>query len=98
MGISIIPFHEWWLINANTHDMLITDITEMDNSLRFRVKTNGERGLVNVHLPADRDLIVTDLDTDGVIAWTESLDNSIVFFVQSDHEYEIFREAKKTSP
>ena len=51
MGISIIPFQEWWLINANTHDMLITDITETNNSIRFRVKTNGERGRVNVLCP-----------------------------------------------
>ena len=49
-------------------------------------------------MPADRDLIVTDLDTDEVITWTESPDNSIEFFVHSDHEYEIFREVKKTSP
>jgi hypothetical protein len=97
-GISIIPFQEWWLINANTHDMLITDITETNNSLRFRVKTNGERGRINVLLPADRDLIVTDLDTDEVIVWAETPDNSIEFFVHSGHEYEIFKRSEENIP
>jgi len=94
--ISIIPFYEWWLVNANTHDMLITNITEINKTVKFRVKTNGERGLINVHIPAGRDLSVTDLNSREVITWTESLDNSITFFVESDHEYEIFRGEQPT--
>jgi hypothetical protein len=96
-GISIIPFREWWLMNANTHDMLITNIAELNATVQFKVKTNGERGLVNVHIPAERDLRVMDMNTRETITWTENLDNSITFFVQSNHEYEIFRNEKTAS-
>jgi hypothetical protein len=96
-GISIIPFREWWLMNANTHDMLITNIAELNATVQFKVKTNGERGLVNVHIPAERDLRVMDMNTRETITCTENLDNSITFFVQSNHEYEIFRNEKTAS-
>jgi hypothetical protein len=96
-GISIVPFQEWWMMNANTHDIDITNISVINNTIKFRVKTNGERGLVNVDIPAGRDLNVIDLNTRETITWTESPDNSITFFVQSNHEYEIFRSEKNAS-
>ena len=91
-GVSIVPFHEWWRINANTNDMLITDISIKNHTLRFRVKTNGERGLVNVNISAERDLVITDHQTHEMINWSDNGDNSITFYVQSNHEYEIFNQ------
>jgi len=96
-GISIIPFHEWWLVNANTNDMVITNISEINNRLKFKVKTNGERGLINVNVSAERDLKIIDLTTGGVIKWKKYLDNSIIFNVQSNHEYEIFKGGNNAS-
>jgi hypothetical protein len=86
-GISIVPFYEWWRINANTHDMLITDISLHNHRLKFRVKTNGERGLVNVNISPVRDLIIKDLNTNEVIPWKDHDGNSVTFYVRSDHEY-----------
>lgn len=93
-GISIIPFYEWWMINANTHDIKITGISVSDTALKFRVKTNGERGLINVNIPADRNCKIIDMTAKEEIRWTKNPDNSITLYVQSDHEYELFREAK----
>jgi hypothetical protein len=90
-GISIIPFGEWWNMNANTNDMRITDISIKNHSLRFRIQTNGERGLVNVHISAGEDLVVVDHQSREMIPWSDHGDNSITFYVQSDHEYELFR-------
>ncbi|MDD1699706.1 MAG: hypothetical protein LUQ04_02810, partial [Methanoregula sp.] len=89
-SISIIPFGEWWRINANTNDTRITDISVQNHTLRFKVKTNGERGLVNVNISAERDLVIKDHQTNEIINWTDNRDNSITFYVQSNHEYEIF--------
>jgi hypothetical protein len=91
-GISIIPFHEWWCMNANTHDMVITDISVKNHTLRFRVKTNGEKGLVNVNVSAERDLVIRDYQTQERVNWSVYGDNSITFYVQSNHEYEIFHQ------
>ena len=93
-GISIIPFQEWWMMNANTHDIDITSISETNTTLKFRVKTNGERGLINVNIPAERDCKIIDMTTGKEIRWTGNPDNSISLFVQSDHEYKIFRDGK----
>jgi len=93
-GISIIPFHEWWMMNANTHDIDITSISVANTTLKFRVKTNGERGLINVNIPAQRDCKIIDLTTSDEIRWTENPDNSITLYVQSNHEYKIFRDEK----
>jgi hypothetical protein len=89
-GISIIPFHEWWCMNANTHEMVITNISVKNHTLRFRVKTNGEPGLVNVNVSAERDLVIRDYQTQERVNWSVYGDNSITFYVQSHHEYEIF--------
>jgi hypothetical protein len=91
-GISIIPFHEWWQMNANTNDMRITDISIENQSLRFRVKTNGGRGRVNVMVAADQNPVVMDQTARERINWSDNGDNSITFYVQSNHGYEIFRE------
>lgn len=88
-GIVIVPFHEWWLINTNTNDMLITNISIHNQTLKFKVKTNGERGLVNVNIPAEKDLTVRDVQTHEIINWTANVDNSITFYIRSNHEYEI---------
>ena len=89
-GISIIPFHEWWQINANTNDTRITNISEGDNHrLRFKVTTNGGRALVNVHIPGNPDLKILDHTTRKRINWSYGLDNSVTFYVEPDHEYEI---------
>jgi len=96
-GISIIPFQEWWLINANTNDIVITNISIINNTLKFKVKTNGERGLINVNISAEHDLKIIDLATSGIIKWTKNLDNSITFYVQSSHEYEIVRSENNAS-
>jgi hypothetical protein len=97
-GISIVPFYEWWMINANTHDIDITNISVINNTIKFRVKTNGGRGLINVNISAERDLTIIDLTTSEIIKWIENLDNSITCYVQSNHEYEIFRVEKKMPP
>ena len=96
-GISMIPFQEWWLINANTNDIVITNISIINNTLKFKVKTNGERGLINVNISAEHDLKIIDLATSGIIKWTKNLDNSITFYVQSSHEYEIVRSENNAS-
>jgi len=88
-GISIVPFSEWWLINANTNDTLITNLSVQNRTLKFGVKTNGERALVNVNISAGKDLKIIDCHTDEIINWTNHLDNSITFFVRSNHEYAI---------
>ena len=88
-GISIVPFREWWLINANTNDMLITNISVQNHMVKFTVKTNGERGLVNINIPAEKDLKVFDHHTREIINWTVNVDNSITFYIRSNHEYEI---------
>jgi hypothetical protein len=88
-GISIIPFGEWWRINANTNDMLITNLSLRDNTVTFRVKTNGERGVINVNTPGTPGLEVLDHNSHTIINWTQGLDDSIIFSVESDHEYEI---------
>jgi hypothetical protein len=95
-GISIIPFYEWWCMNANTHDMRITDISIQDHRLRFRVKTNGERGLVNVPVPAGPYLTVKD-QNGQIIPWTDHNDNSVTFYVESGHEYEIRNQHPKNT-
>ena len=89
-GISIIPFQEWWLINANTFDTIITNISVQKQTLTFKVKTNGEKGLVNVNIASDHVLTITDTNTEEKIMWSNHGDNSITFYVQSNHEYEIF--------
>jgi hypothetical protein len=89
-GISIIPFHEWWLINANTNDTYITNISIQNHTLTFDVKTNGERALVNANISAQKDLKINDEITHESINWTDNLDNSITFNVQSNHRYAIF--------
>ena len=95
-AISIIPFYEWWRINANTYDMVITNISIQNHTLRFRVKTNGERGLVNVNISAGSGLIIKDLQTNEIIPWTTDYnDNSVIFYVASDHEYAIFHQNPK---
>ena len=95
-GISIIPFYEWWCMNANTHDMHITDISIQDHRLRFRVKTNGERGLVNVPIPAGPYLTIKD-QNGQIIPWTDHNDNSVTFYVESGHEYEIRNQHPKNT-
>jgi hypothetical protein len=69
--------------------MHITNLSIQENTVKFTVKTNGERGLVNVNLPGNPDLEILDLNSRTLIPWTHSLDNSIVLYVESDHEYEI---------
>jgi hypothetical protein len=94
-GISIVPFYEWWRVNANTHEMEITGISIQNHRLRFRVKTNGERGLVNVNISPVRDLIINDIKTNEIIPWTDLNGNSVTFYVQSDHEYGIGKKTQK---
>jgi hypothetical protein len=96
-GISIIPFYEWWMINANTNDIRITGISVTNTTLKFRVKTNGERGLINVDIPAERNCKIIDTTTKEEIGWTQNPDNSITLYVHSNHGYEIFRDGKMPS-
>jgi hypothetical protein len=72
--------------------MLITNISIKNHTLRFRVKTNGERGLVNVNISAEQDLVIVDHPANEIINWSDNGDNSITFYVQSNHEYEIFNQ------
>jgi hypothetical protein len=88
-GITIIPFSEWWHINANTNDTRITSLSVQNRTLRFTVTTNGEKALVNVNIPAREDLRILDLMKKKEVRWTNNADNSIIFYVQSDHEYQI---------
>jgi hypothetical protein len=88
-GITIIPFSEWWHINANTNDAHITNISVQSHILRFTVTTNGERALVNVPVPGREDLIIRDLVTRLNVTWTGNRDDSVTFGVQSTHAYEI---------
>jgi hypothetical protein len=88
-GISIVPFHEWWLINTNASTMLITNISVEDQVLKFKIQTNGERGLVNINIPAEKELTIIDLHSREIINWTAHMDNSITFSIRSNHEYEI---------
>lgn len=89
-GISIIPFYEWWQINANSNDALITNISIQNRSLKFTVKTNGERALVNVNVAADGGLRIMNNDTGELVHWTYNRDTSVSFYVQSDHEYALY--------
>ena len=89
-GIVIVPFHEWWFINSNTNDMYIKDISFHNQTVTFKVITNGERGLVNINIPAEKEIRVTDIKTHEIIPWMVNVDNSITFSIQSNHEYEIF--------
>jgi hypothetical protein len=57
--------------------------------VKFTVKTNGEKGLVNINIPAEKDLKVIDHHTREIINWTVNVDNSITFYIRSNHEYEI---------
>ena len=82
------------MINANTHDIKISGISVTNATLKFRVKTNGERGLINVNIPAERNCKILDMTAREEIRWTKNPDNSITFYVQSNHEYEIFRDVK----
>jgi hypothetical protein len=93
-GISIIPFCEWWLINANTNDTLISNISIQNRTLKFTVITNGERALVNVNIAADRGLTIMDNDTGEIVNWTENGDASVSFYVQSNHEYALSKNKK----
>jgi hypothetical protein len=89
-GISIIPFNEWRLINANTHDAYITNISLQNQTLTFDAKTNGERALVNANISAQKDMKIKDEISHTFINWTKNGDNSITFYVQSNHTYTIF--------
>jgi hypothetical protein len=60
-----------------------------NRTLRFTVTTNGEKALVNVNIPAREDLRILDLLKKKEVRWTNNADNSIIFYVQSDHEYQI---------
>ncbi len=88
-GITLIPFSEWWHINANTNDARITDISVKNHVLRFRVTTNGEKALVNVNIVGRDDLRIRDLVTDTPVTWTGNRDGSVTCWVRSTHEYEI---------
>jgi hypothetical protein len=77
--------------------MEITGISIQNHRLRFRVKTNGERGLVNVNVSPLRDLIIKDLKTNEMIPWTDLNGNSVTFYVQSDHEYAIGTQEPKNT-
>jgi hypothetical protein len=96
-GISIIPFNEWWHINANTNDTRITNISINNHTLKFQVRTNGEKGLVNVCVSPEPDLVIMDHQTNEKINWSDYGDNSITFYVQSNHEYEIKSQNIKNS-
>jgi len=88
-GITIVPFGEWWHINANTNDTYLSNISVQNHTLRFMVTTNGEKALVNVNIFRRDDLIIRDRHTNTRVTWTGNGDNSITFSVQSTHEYEI---------
>ncbi|MGA2913398.1 MAG: hypothetical protein ABSE07_07755 [Methanoregula sp.] len=96
-SISIIPFHEWWSINANTNDTYITNISVQNHTLTFDVKTNGETALVNADVSEQKDLKIKDEITHDFINWTASLDNSITFYVESNHKYIIFTNETNSS-
>jgi hypothetical protein len=87
-GISIVPFFEWWQINANTNDARITNISVYNRTLRFTATTNGEKALVNVNISQRDDLRILDLSVNKEVGWTNNGDNSITFYVESDHEYQ----------
>jgi hypothetical protein len=88
-GITVIPFSEWWHINANSNDTIITRISVQNQTLRFNVKTNGEKALVNVNIARRDDLCIRDLVTSSSVPWTGNGDGSITFSVESTHTYEI---------
>jgi hypothetical protein len=88
-GITITPFSEWWHINANTNDARITNISVYNRTLRFTATTNGEKALVNVNISQRDDLRILDLSVNKEVGWTNNGDNSITFYVESDHEYQI---------
>ncbi|RLF42578.1 MAG: hypothetical protein DRN17_07625, partial [Thermoplasmata archaeon] len=93
-GIQIIPFAEYYYINANQHDFYATNIQKGDGYLKFTAHTNSYKAYVDVAYTPTANTIVKDLTTGKIINWQKG---SVQFWVEDGHTYEIYNITGSTS-
>ena len=91
-GIQIIPFAEYYYINANQHDFYATNIQRGDGYMKFTAHTNGYKAYVDVAYTPTANTIVKDLTTGKIINWEKG---SVQFWVEDGHTYEIIDTMKQ---
>ena len=89
LNISPMPFGKWWKINCNTYEASFENITFKQNTIRFTANTNGYDSLINIKIKTTDILEIYDLTAKKVVSWELYQDDSIIFWVEDGHNYEI---------
>lgn len=91
--LSIVSFYEYGQISRNTCEASFDILHYTENSIVFKVQTNGSDALVNVNIRAEEGTGVHDNTSDKFLSCRIEQDKSITFRVENNHTYYIEQSA-----
>jgi hypothetical protein len=89
-NVSIVPFYDYSLISRNTHDANFDNISSDGNLIKFDAHTNSVRSLINVNISAGNNTQVYDNTADKLLDFKVNVDESIIFWVENNHTYNLY--------
>ncbi|RPJ78878.1 MAG: hypothetical protein EHM20_02835 [Alphaproteobacteria bacterium] len=89
-NISTVSFYEYGQISRNTYDARFENLRHTEHFITFDARTNGAITLVNVNIDAGRSTQVYDNTSEKVLSYNIEQDNSITFWVENNHTYDIY--------
>lgn len=90
-NISIVSFYEYGQISRNTYHASFENLKYTEHSVLFDAHTNGAAALVNVNINAGKNTQVYDSTSEKFLNYNLEKDNSITFWVENNHRYNIFK-------
>ncbi|WP_240664329.1 hypothetical protein [Methanosarcina sp. MSH10X1] len=89
-NISIVSFYEYGQVSRNTYDAYFENLIYTEHSVTFDAYTNGAAALINIDVAAGRNTKVYDNKLKKYISYNIEQDNSITFWVENKHTYNIY--------
>jgi hypothetical protein len=87
-GIKIVPFSEYYTVQQNSILSSFQNIGANDLTCYFTAKTQNGKAWINLDFPIKNNFKIFD-QNGGEINYEKRSDNSIEFFVESNHNYTI---------
>lgn len=90
-NMSIVSFYDYGQISRNTYHASFENLKYTEHSVLFDAHTNGAAALVNVNINAGKNTQVYDSTSEKFLNYNLEKDNSITFWVENNHRYNIFK-------